>query len=111
MSTGTGADEPVRIVPYDPSWPERFDEERRLIVAALGVWVTGGVHQVGSTAVPGLAAKPIIDVMVGVDELAAAAACIDLLAPLGYHHWPYRPDVMHWFCKPSPRRRTHHLCI
>jgi GrpB-like predicted nucleotidyltransferase (UPF0157 family) len=103
------ADEPVRIVPYDPVWPARFEEERRLIEATLGSWIRGGVHHVGSTAVPGLAAKPTIDIMVGVTDLEAARPCIDLLSKIDYCYWPYRPEIMHWFCKPSPSRRTYHL--
>ncbi len=104
-------DEPVRIVPYDPTWPSRFDDERRLIETALGDWISGGVHHVGSTAVPGLAAKPTIDIMIGVASLDASRPCIALLAPLDYLYWPYRPEVMHWFCKPSLARRTYHLHV
>ncbi len=63
----------------------------------------------GSTAIPGLPAKPIIDIMAGVADLGTSRACIDLVAPLDYCYAPYRTDVMHWFCKPGPERRTHHL--
>jgi len=105
------AEEPVRIVEYDPSWPERFEAERRVIETTLRAWITGGVHHIGSTAVPGLAAKPTIDIMVGVTALEPARPCIDLLAKIGYLYWPYRPDVEHWFCKPSPARRTYHLHV
>jgi len=103
------ANEPVRIVSYDPLWPARFEEERRLIEATLGPWITGGVHHVGSTAVPGLAAKPTIDILVGVTALEAARPCIELLSKIAYCYWPYRPEIMHWFCKPSADRRTYHL--
>lgn len=58
---------------------------------------------------PGLAAKPTIDVLVGVDSLEAARACFPALAELGYVHAPYLPEQMHWFCKPSPARREYHL--
>jgi GrpB-like predicted nucleotidyltransferase (UPF0157 family) len=54
-------DEPVRIVPYNPRWSVRFEQERAALTDAIGEWVVGGVHHVGSTAVPGLAAKPVID--------------------------------------------------
>ena len=76
---------------------------------AIGRWATGGIHHVGSTAVPGLEAKPIIDILVGVDSLEASRACFDPLAGIGYLYAPYRTDEMHWFCKPHPSRRTHHL--
>ena len=75
----------------------------------IGGWATGGIHHVGSTAVPGLEAKPIIDILVGVDSLEASRACFDPLAKLDYLYAPYRADEMHWFCKPHPSRRTHHL--
>lgn len=71
--------------------------------------MTGGIHHVGSTAVPGLAAKPIVDIQVGVADLDTARACIEPLAALDYVYAPYRADEIAWFCKPSPERRTHHL--
>lgn len=105
----TRLEEPVRIVPYDPEWPRCFELERTALEEAIGPWATGGIHHVGSTAVPGLAAKPIVDVLVGVDSLDASRACFDPLAGLGYLYAPYLAEEMHWFCKPHPSRRTHHL--
>ena len=102
-------DEPIRIVAYDPSWPDQFIAERSALEEAIGVWATGGIHHVGSSAVPGLDAKPIIDILVGVDSLEASRACFDPLAELGYLYAPYCAEEMHWFCKPYPSRRTHHL--
>lgn len=104
-----GLDEPIRLVPYDPSWPQRFLTEREPLQKAIGSWATGGIHHVGSTAIPGLDAKPIIDILVGVESLEASRACFDPVAKLGYLYAPYRADEMHWFCKPHPSRRTHHL--
>jgi GrpB-like predicted nucleotidyltransferase (UPF0157 family) len=103
------AHEPVQVVPYNAAWPARFDEERERLDAVIGGWAAGGIHHVGSTAVPGLAAKPIIDILVGVEDLASSRACFPALARLGYLYAPYRADEMHWFCKPDTRRRTHHL--
>lgn len=102
-------DEQVRIAPYDPTWPGRFEQERAALAGAIGDWVVGGIHHVGSTSVPGLAAKPVIDILVGVEDLAESRACFDRLGRLGYLYAPYRSDEMHWFCKPHPSRRTHHL--
>lgn len=103
------ADEPIRLLPPDPNWAARFDEERAALVEAIGPWVRGGIHHIGSTAVPGLEAKPIIDILVGVEDLETARACFEPLADLGYLYAPYLPEEMHWFCKPDPARRTHHL--
>ncbi|MFG3579977.1 GrpB family protein [Micromonospora chersina] len=100
---------PVRIEPYDDRWPGLFAEEAALISRTIGPWITGGIHHVGSTAVPGLAAKPVVDIMVGVADLESSRPCIERLRPLAYCYWPYRADVMHWFCKPRPSHRTHHL--
>ncbi len=102
-------DEPIRVLAYDPEWPGRFERERLLLEEAIGQWVVDGIHHVGSTAVPGLDAKPIVDILVGVEGLEASRDCFAPLAALDYLYAPYRPDEMHWFCKPDPSRRTHHL--
>src|SRR4051794_982399 len=101
--------EPIRLVPYDSAWPSRFEEERRALEAAISDWIVGGIHHVGSTAIPGMDAKPIIDILAGVRDLETSRACFDRLTALGYVYAPYRAEEMHWFCKPSPRHRTHHL--
>ena len=108
--TGAGApSEPVLLTPYDPAWPDAFERERGALEAAIGPWVVGGIHHVGSTAVPGLEAKPIVDVLAGVEDLESSRECFEPLAALEYLYAPYRSDEMHWFCKPHPDRRTHHL--
>lgn len=86
-----------------------FADEAALLEEVIGPWATGGIHHVGSTAVPGLLAKPVIDILVGVDSLEDSRPCIALLAPLHYLYSPYLPEQMHWLCKPDPARRTHHL--
>src|SRR4051812_2680418 len=101
--------EPVVIAAYDPTWPERFEAERALLEPVLGEAAPGGIHHVGSTAVPGLAAKPVIDILVGVADLESSRALIEPLGAVGYVYAQYRADVMHWLCKPSPQQRTHHL--
>ncbi len=78
---------PVVIVDYDPEWPARFEEERAIIEAAIGPR-TVAIEHVGSTAVPGLGAKPVVDIMVGIDSLADAAACIEPLGAAGYTYYP-----------------------
>jgi GrpB-like predicted nucleotidyltransferase (UPF0157 family) len=100
---------PVEIVAYDPVWPRLFEEERLAIAGALAPWLVGSIEHIGSTAIPGLAAKPVIDIMAGVQSLDASRPAIDAAAALGYCYFPYRPESEHWFCKPSPALRTHHL--
>ena len=104
-----GDSEPVRIKPYDPGWPEKFEQERSALEEVLGADVTGGIHHIGSTAIPGLDAKPVIDILVGVRDLESARAYIEPLKALSYVYAPYRSDTEAWFCKPHPARRTHHL--
>ena len=58
----------VRLAPYDERWPALFEQEAALIRSRAGIRIREIVH-VGSTAVPGLAAKPIIDLMAGVADL------------------------------------------
>jgi GrpB-like predicted nucleotidyltransferase (UPF0157 family) len=99
----------VEIVPYDSSWPESFEEEKQKLRGTLGRWLTGPIEHIGSTAVPGLAAKPVIDIMAGVLSLDSSRPAIAAAAGLGYCYYPYRPDSEHWFCKPSAAFRTHHL--
>lgn len=64
----------VELVPYDPRWPVLFEEHRRRIVSALG---EVEVEHVGSTSVPGLAAKPLVDVQLVVPDLDAAVAALE----------------------------------
>lgn len=102
-------DAAVHIVAYDPSWPHQFERERALLAGPLAQWIVGPIEHVGSTAVAGLPAKPVIDIMAAVQNLDAARPALPVLEPLGYLYAPYHADIMHWFCKPSPSFRTHHL--
>jgi GrpB-like predicted nucleotidyltransferase (UPF0157 family) len=88
----------VPVVPYDAEWPRRFERERAVLDEALAPWLAGGVHHVGSTAVPGLAAKPIIDMLAGVRDLEEARAAFEPLERLGYRYREHRPEA-HLFVK------------
>jgi GrpB-like predicted nucleotidyltransferase (UPF0157 family) len=100
---------PVMIEGYDPSWPGRFAAERERLETALATWLAGPIEHIGSTAVPGLAAKPVIDIMAAVESLTASRQAIRALESIDYLYYPYRAEVMHWFCKPALAFRTHHL--
>ena len=100
---------PVTLVDYDPSWPEKFEKEPDAITDAIGQWIVGSIEHVGSTAIPGLRAKPVIDMMVPVESLATSQPALPVLKELGCEYWPYKAEVMHWLCKPSDAYRTHHL--
>jgi GrpB-like predicted nucleotidyltransferase (UPF0157 family) len=103
------ADAAIHIVPYDERWPAAFEAERARLERVLTPWLAGPIEHVGSTAVRGLAAKPVIDIMAGVRDLGTSRASFVPVEALGYKYAPYRTEVMHWFCKPDFSHRTHHL--
>jgi GrpB-like predicted nucleotidyltransferase (UPF0157 family) len=80
-----GGREPRAIViaEYDPAWPAWFEQERTRVATALGT-LPRAIEHVGSTSVPGLAAKPIIDILVAVPDPDDEAAFAPLLAIAGY---------------------------
>jgi GrpB-like predicted nucleotidyltransferase (UPF0157 family) len=102
-------DAPIHIEPHSPAWPIAFAAERDVLRVVLAPWLAGPIEHVGSTAVPGLAAKPVIDIMAAVWDLESSRTALPLLAQSGYCHAPYKQDAMHWFCKPGFELRTHHL--
>ena len=73
------------LVAYDPLWPVAFEEERLCLAEALGP-VAKGIEHYGSTAVPGLCAKPILDIMVGISPLSEWERCKPALEALGYDY-------------------------
>lgn len=99
----------ISIVEYNPDWPNFFEKEKRFIGSIITDYVYGTIEHVGSTSVKGLAAKPVIDIMVGIESLDASKSAIQIMENNGYCYHPYKGDVMHWFCKPSPEVRTHHV--
>lgn len=102
-------DATIEVVPYNSAWPGLFERERRELLDTIGPWLAGPIEHIGSTAIPGLSAKPVIDIMAGVASLDASRPAVAPLAALDYCSFPYRPEDEHWFCKPSPSFRTHHL--
>ncbi len=100
----------VVIAVYDLSWPEIYAGEAQAIRQALGD-ILVGVEHVGSTAIPGLAAKPVIDILVGVTVLAEAEAKIPALEALGYECRGENGIPGRLFFRKGlvEFRRTHHL--
>ncbi len=102
----------VLVVPYSSSWPALFAAEAELLTPRLAPWLAGDVEHIGSTAVPGLSAKPIIDMLAPVVDLDAARAGISLLADLGWRHAEHRPHEALWFYRQRDEdydTRTHQL--
>jgi GrpB-like predicted nucleotidyltransferase (UPF0157 family) len=106
------AENEIIIVEYDARWPGLFAQERDLILSRIGRDAVA-IEHIGSTAVPGLGAKPIIDIMIAVRRLADAERCIKPLAAIHYEYVPGHEAVTperRYFHKGTSRgRRTHHL--
>jgi GrpB-like predicted nucleotidyltransferase (UPF0157 family) len=104
----------IVIHDYNPNWPILFQQERTRILDALGPGVLT-IEHVGSTAVVGLAAKPIIDLMVGARSLTdARATCVEPLRALGYVYLPeyeaWLPEEL-FFRKGPPGPWSHHVHV
>lgn len=101
----------VEIVPYDPQWPARFEATAAELRRALGANVVA-VHHVGSTAVPGLAAKPVIDVLPVVADLGAVSQAEPALVDLGYEpRGEYGLPGRRYFVREAGGRRTDHVHV
>jgi GrpB-like predicted nucleotidyltransferase (UPF0157 family) len=102
--------EPVVVAAYDPAWPILFETERQRLEAVFGQQAC--IEHMGSTSVPGLAAKPVIDMMVGAATLAAIERHISDLEALSYEYVPEFEVVMperRYFCRNSGGKRTHQI--
>lgn len=105
------ADQAVELVDYDPRWPERFAEQREPVEELLRPWLARPVEHIGSTSVPGLRAKPVVDMLVPVLSLASAQDAVPVLEEAGWLFWAEDPCRHYrlWFLRPRPEARTHHL--
>jgi len=105
--------EEVKQHPHDPSWPSKFaTEDQRLASLLPGVFIE--VEHIGSTAVPGMPAKPIIDLLAGVESMASAKSIAERICTSGYttsiEFNATLVDRM-WFMRCAGGRRTHHLHV
>jgi GrpB-like predicted nucleotidyltransferase (UPF0157 family) len=99
----------IALVSPDPGWRNRFERERALLEGLLASWLIGGIHHIGSTAIPGIAAKPIIDMIAGVRNFEEARAAFQPLGEQSYVLDPHRPGIAHHFAKPSARSPEYSL--
>jgi GrpB-like predicted nucleotidyltransferase (UPF0157 family) len=110
-------EEPVELAGYDPAWPARFREEAARLGRILPARLIGRIEHFGSTAVPGLAAKPIVDVMVEVPDLEAVRLEIAPALRREGYEFLWRPvgpgdaEIAYaWFIRrDATGRRTHHV--
>lgn len=107
LARAGGRDATVEIVEHDQAWSARFVAERERLAPLLG---GAEIHHIGSTAVPGLAAKPVIDLTAVVEGVDAPVAA---LVQRGGHAFPEAfnatLDRRRWLCRPNAAHRTHHL--
>jgi GrpB-like predicted nucleotidyltransferase (UPF0157 family) len=106
----------VEIANYDPRWPILFDEEAKRLRATLDPSLILGLEHFGSTAVPELSAKPIIDILIAVRSLAdAQASFVEALRNLDYVYWADNPKQDRLFfvkgMPPFGSRRSHHVHV
>jgi len=106
---------PVVIADYDPRWAAMYAEESARIQKAIGEWLSG-IEHVGSTSVPGLAAKPVVDLMPGLRSLGDAPHVISAMEELGYQYFPEYEDELperRYFVRPpgpaNRHRRLFHI--
>jgi len=106
-------DEPIRLVPHDRHWPAAFAAERDRLLSLFRSQLQR-IEHIGSTAIPGLPAKPIIDLLAGVASMDVADALFEPILGAGYTtSRPFNamlPD-RRWFMRASDGRRTHHLHV
>jgi GrpB-like predicted nucleotidyltransferase (UPF0157 family) len=101
---------PVRIEDYDPQWPVLYEEEKCRIFEVIGDMIVR-IEHIGSTAVPNLGAKPIIDIVVAVNRLSDAEKCIKPLQRIGYEYQPEHETSMperRFFRKGNPPKEQHY---
>jgi len=105
------ATDPIEVVAYDERWAETFAVAERELRVALALFVLD-IEHIGSTAVPGLAAKPVIDIQVGVRTLDASAEIVAFVESLGYEYVPEFEDELpdrRYFRRRSDGRRSHQV--
>jgi GrpB-like predicted nucleotidyltransferase (UPF0157 family) len=99
---------PIIIVPYDPAWPGLYEEEKRLVLEAVGDKIISLDH-IGSTSVPHLSAKPVIDIIAGVVDKMTADKIIEAMLPQRYTHISPsdNPDWFYCICRAGKGVRFH----
>lgn len=101
----------VTIVEYNPEWRRMFEDEKRVLQSALAE-IPAQIEHVGSTAVVGLAAKPIIDVMIGLEDFSIADSLVPRIEALAYEYIQKYEAVMpyrRFFIKGHDGIRTHQI--
>jgi len=99
---------PITLAPYDPRWPARFHEARTELVRVLDAEWLVAIEHVGSTAVPGLSAKPIIDMLAGVRSLESVVTADEAIRGIGYLPWVGADGRISYERRDPKGEPTHH---
>ena len=109
------ASDEIIIESYDPAWPKFANAEINAIKLVCEKLPFESIHHIGSTAVPGLSSKPVIDIFIVIDSITHASKWVKQLSAMGYVDWPANPDKKHVRLfkgmPPFGSKRTHHIHI
>ncbi|MBI4118135.1 MAG: GrpB family protein [Parcubacteria group bacterium] len=100
----------VKVIPYQKKWAKEFEKEKARILKVCGDKIIA-IEHIGSTSVPGLAAKPIIDIAVGVAKLKDAEKLLQPLKKIGYNFYKKFQRQRLFIAKGPDERRTHYLHV
>ena len=101
----------VKLLAYNTAWPRLYKREEKLLLSVAREYILD-IQHIGSTSVPGMKAKPIIDIVIGVKSLKDGKKCVGGLEKIGYE---YKHDAgvkgRHFFVKGTEKNRTHYIHI
>lgn len=99
----------VKLSPYNKKWQTAFEKERQVLKKAAGK-ILIDIQHIGSTAIPGIHAKPIIDMSAGVRNLKDAKRLVKLFSKMGYNFYKtFQKQIL--FAKGPDKKRTHYLHV
>jgi GrpB-like predicted nucleotidyltransferase (UPF0157 family) len=114
LSSYRSLNRPILVEDYDPRWPVWFEAEKGRLLMVLGALSQKivAIEHFGSTAVPGLSAKPVIDIALGFEKFAETEPCLPLLETAGYTYVPALEVALpgrRFFWRGTAQIHTHHL--
>lgn len=100
----------VKLLPHNPKWADLFETEKKILLKALDGLVVD-IQHIGSTSIPGIPAKPIIDISIGIKSMRNSKSFIKIFEDLGYEYRPEfgGPNIQLLFVKGPEEKRTHYI--
>jgi len=104
-------EDPIIVVDYNANWSSQYEQEKQQVLLALGDTVTN-IQHIGSTSVPGLAAKPVIDMLLGLKQIPPLSTQVSSLEAIGYsYHGELGIPGRYYFRKGMPRTHQIHAVL